>query len=255
MLTANIHSIETLGLVDGPGIRTVIFFKGCPLKCQYCHNPDTQAIGGGDVYTVEELVSMAKRYRAYYDRTGGGVTLSGGEVLLQAEFALELAKALKEEGIHVALDTSGYGQIKYAKSLLETVDLVLLDIKHVDDISHKQLVGKSMKGLHAFLQLLTESNVPVWVRHVMVPTITDSFEILEKVYGLTKTFRNRVEKFEILPYHKLGIEKYNQLGIEYPLMGIPEMNHDVAKEYETLLNERLIAERDIEVTYQKRQVG
>lgn len=168
MTTGNIHSIETMGLVDGPGIRTVVFLKGCPLKCTYCHNPDTQICGGGKAYSVDELVKFAKRYKKYYDASGGGVTFSGGEPLMQGQFLKEAMIALKEEGIQVALDTSGYGDERYYKEILSLTDVLLMDIKHYDDIAHKKLVGKSMKGIRKFMSYLEYFKGKVWIRHVMV---------------------------------------------------------------------------------------
>ncbi|MBN2898756.1 MAG: pyruvate formate lyase-activating protein [Clostridia bacterium] len=234
-MTGNIHSIETMGLVDGPGIRTVVFLKGCPLKCAYCHNPDTQNCGGGKSYTVSELVNFIKRYKRYYDVSGGGVTFSGGEPLLQSAFLIEAIKALKAEGIHVALDTSGYGDESYYKALLPLVDLVLLDIKHYDDLAHKKLVGKSMNGLLKFLSYLEEHKVKLWLRHVMVPGLTDSKESMDQLFHHIEKYAKLVEKIEILPYHKLGVEKYTQLGMVDPMADIPEMDTEAAKFYESYI--------------------
>ncbi len=158
---------------------------------------------------------------------------------MQGELLIELIKALKAEDIHVALDTSGYGDLSYAKEILSLVDMVLLDIKHVDTLSHKRLVGLSMNGLHEFIKHLSKSSVNVWIRHLMVPTLTDYNEIMDKLYNLVESFNYLVEKFEILPYHKLGVEKYSQLGMKYPLGDIPEMNSVIAKSYEDILNEKL----------------
>lgn len=235
MVTGNIHSIETMGLVDGPGIRTVIFLKGCPLRCTYCHNPDTQICGGGKSYTVDEIVSFVKRYKRYYDASGGGVTFSGGEALMQGAFLKEAMTALKNEGIHIALDTSGYGDERYYKDILPLVDVLLLDIKHHDDIAHKRLVGKSMHGLHHFMSHLDLLKGNIWIRHVMIPGLTDSTESMDKLFVHIENFSKRIEKIEILPYHKLGVQKYAQLGIKDPMVDTPEMDKDRAKELEAYI--------------------
>lgn len=248
---ANIHSIETLGLLDGPGIRTVFFFKGCLLKCLYCHNPDTQLTTGGTSYTVESLVNIAKKYKNYYKSSGGGVTLSGGEPLMQGAFLLELIKALKAESIHVTLDTSGYGDKRYFDEILSMVDLVLLDIKHVESFSHKKLVGHSMNGLHQFMGHLAKSKTDTWIRHVMVPTMTDSETIMNDLYNLCKKIEHCIVKYEILPYHKLGVDKYSQLGQAYQLAHLPEMDKDVVKIFEDMLNEKLDSERSLMRDFKK----
>lgn len=239
MITGNVHSIETMGLVDGPGIRTVIFLKGCPLKCTYCHNPDTQICGGGKEYTVDELVQFVKRYKKYYDASGGGVTFSGGEPLLQGAFLKEAMTALKDEGIQIALDTSGYGDERYYKEILTLTDVLLLDIKHYDDIAHKKLVGKSMKGIHKFLSYLDSFKGSVWIRHVMVPGLTDSVESMELLFNHVENISKLIEKIEILPYHKLGVEKYYQLGIEDPMAKTPEMDKDKASLLEAYIRKLL----------------
>ena len=244
MTTGNIHSIETMGLVDGPGIRTVVFLKGCPLKCTYCHNPDTQICGGGKEYTVDELVKFAKRYKKYYDASGGGVTFSGGEPLMQGQFLKEAMIALKEEGIQVALDTSGYGDERYYKEILSLADVLLMDIKHYDDIAHKKLVGKSMKGIRKFMSYLEHFQGKVWIRHVMVPGLTDSEESMDHLFGHIENISKKIEKIEILPYHKLGVEKYYQLGIEDPMADTPEMDKERASELEAYIRNLLDNKRD-----------
>ncbi len=235
MITGNVHSIETMGLVDGPGIRTVIFLKGCPLKCTYCHNPDTQICGGGKEYTVDEIVHFVKRYKKYYDASGGGVTFSGGEPLLQGAFLKAVMTALKDEGIQIALDTSGYGDERYFNDILALTDVLLLDIKHYDDIAHKKLVGKSMKGIHNFLTHLDHFNGSVWIRHVMVPGLTDSEESMDLLFSHIKNISKSIDKIEILPYHKLGIEKYYQLGVKDPMAEIPEMDKEKASTLESYI--------------------
>lgn len=239
-MTGKIHSIETMGLVDGPGIRTVIFLKGCPLKCSYCHNPDTQNASGSKDYTVAELIQFVKRYKKYYDASGGGVTFSGGEPLLQGAFLIEAMTALKNEGIHVALDTSGYGDERYYKDVLALVDMLLLDIKHYDDLAHKKLVGKSMKGIHTFMSYLDNFKGKIWIRHVMVPGLTDSEKSMDHLFHHIEDYSKMIEKIEILPYHKLGVEKYHQLGFEDPMVGIPEMEKEKAQYLETYIRSLLL---------------
>ncbi|BES65111.1 pyruvate formate-lyase-activating protein [Gottschalkiaceae bacterium SANA] len=238
-----IHSIETMGLLDGPGVRTVFFLQGCPLRCSYCHNPDTQRIAGGDEMTSEEIVQTAKRYLPYYRHSGGGVTFSGGEPLLQGAFLLETLKLLKAEGIHTALDTSGFGQENYFDEILELVDLVLLDIKHFDRKEHQKLTGVKMKGRDPFLNRLVNFRGKVWIRHVMVPGLTDSKNAMDHLYRSIRFLAKKIEKIEILPYHKMGAEKYEALEMAVPLQDIPEMNHDLAMVYQDKLREKLIQDQ------------
>jgi len=237
MLKGRVHSIESMGLVDGPGVRTVVFLQGCKLRCSYCHNPDTWAMDGGTEYTPEELLRKIMRFKPYFERSGGGVTFSGGDPLLQPEFLLEMLKLCKGKGIHVALDTAGYGFGEYDE-ILEYTDLVLLDIKHVDDIGYKNLTGKSKHGLDQFLEALERSNTKVWIRHVVVPGITDSEEHIEKLKEIIKTIKN-VEKVELLPYHTLGVQKYEKLGIPYRLENVEPMDKDYTKQLEKQLNDFL----------------
>jgi len=253
MVTGNIHSIETMGLVDGPGIRTVVFLKGCPLKCTYCHNPDTQICGGGKEYTVDELVNFVKRYKKYYDASGGGVTFSGGEPLLQGAFLKEAMTALKNEGIQVALDTSGYGDERYYKDILSLTDVLLLDIKHYDDIAHKKLVGKSMKGIHQFMSYLDHFKGKVWIRHVMVPGLTDSTKSMDLLFGHVENISKKIEKIEILPYHKLGVEKYYQLGIEDPMADTQEMDKEVSAKLEAYIRGLLNDKKDRDIKHVRRR--
>ncbi|MCM0650659.1 pyruvate formate-lyase-activating protein [Clostridium swellfunianum] len=235
MLKGRIHSIESMGLVDGPGVRTVVFFQGCKLRCAYCHNPDTWAMDGGNEMTPEELLRKIMRFRPYFERSGGGVTFSGGDPLLQPEFLLEMLKLCKEKGIHTALDTAGYGFGEYSE-ILKYVDLVLLDIKHVDDFGYKNLTGRSKHGLDQFLEELDKSNTKVWIRHVVVPGITDSAEHIEKLKGIIKEIKN-VDKVELLPYHTMGVSKYEQLGIPYRLENLEPMDKKYTKDLEKQLND------------------
>ncbi|MGB3366017.1 MAG: pyruvate formate-lyase-activating protein [Acidaminobacteraceae bacterium] len=244
MITGRIHSIETLGLLDGPGIRTIFFLQGCPLRCKYCHNPDSQNPFMGKDYSVEELTKTALRYKNYYKKSGGGVTISGGEALLQGNFTSELARSLKDEDVHVTLDTSGYGSEKYFSKVLDNVDLVLLDVKQFENASHKDITGKSINGLIKFIEYLKKSGVKIWARHVMLPGYSDNNKSMNDLVKLLNPVINQVEKIEILPYHKLGVEKYSQLGIMYELESILEMDKKEANKFEVYANERLIEEKN-----------
>ncbi len=224
-MNAYIHSFESFGTVDGPGIRFVVFFQGCPLRCQYCHNPDTWKMKAGTQYSVEDVVSRAVRYRNYY-ADKGGVTVTGGEPLLQLDFVIELFRALKAQGIRTAADTSGYTfnpdspeTVAKFDELLRYTDLVLLDIKHIRDEEHKKLTGVSNAHPLAFARYLSEHGVPMWIRHVLVPGITDNDAYLRELRAFLDTL-DTVEKVEVLPYHTMGVVKYENLGIDYPLRGV-----------------------------------
>lgn len=216
-----IHSFESFGTVDGPGIRFVVFMQGCPMRCLYCHNPDTWGKGGRE-YTPEEVAANVVKYKSYFTG-GGGVTVSGGEPMLQADFVRELFAILKRSGIHTALDTSGIlfdpeNRHKF-DALLEVCDLVLLDIKHIDGEEHKKLTGRGNENVLAFASYLSETGKPMWIRHVLVTGITDNDEYLTalaKFIGGLKT----VQKVEVLPYHNMGEVKYKNLGLDYPLKGL-----------------------------------
>ncbi|KYH28149.1 MULTISPECIES: pyruvate formate-lyase-activating protein [Clostridium] len=238
MIKGRIHSIESMGLVDGPGIRTVVFFQGCPLRCAYCHNPDTWNMQGGMEFTPEELLKKILRFKPYFEKSGGGVTFSGGEVLLQPDFLLEILKLCKENNIHTTLDTSGFGLGKYDE-ILKYTDLVILDIKHVDDTGYKNLTGQEKKGLDEFLKALSKSGTKLWIRHVVVPKVTDSEEHISKLAHIIKQIDN-VEKVELLPYHTLGVNKYDKLGLDYLLKDTSPMDKDKLKELESLLTRLLL---------------
>lgn len=228
MVKGKIHSIETMGLVDGPGIRFVAFMQGCAIRCAYCHNPDTWTTEGGQEYTPRELVDKIKRYKPYFNSSGGGVTFSGGEPLLQPEFLLETLKLCKEEGIHTTLDTAGVGFGDY-KEILKYTDLVMFDIKHLNKDEYEKLVGKKIDKSLEFLNKCQESGVKMWIRHVVVPGITDSRENIQKVKEFVDNLKN-IEKVELLPYHVLGVNKYETMGIKYKLEGIKPMDKDLLNE-------------------------
>lgn len=236
-MKGRIHSIESMGLVDGPGIRTVIFFQGCNLRCAYCHNPDTWNFSGGTMYSPEEILKKILRYKPYSDKSNGGVTFSGGEVLLQPEFLKEILKLCKENKIHTTIDTAGYGYGDYV-DILKYTDLVLLDIKQVDDVSYKKLTGENKQGLDDFLEVCEKMAKKLWIRHVVVPGITDSKDHIDKLIEIIKGIKN-VEKVELLPYHTLGVSKYSELGIDYRLKGIKSMDDTKCHELQKYLNNRL----------------
>lgn len=210
-LLGRIHSLETLGTVDGPGIRFVVFMQGCPLKCKYCHNRDTWKINSGKTYTVDELIKKILRSKSYFEASGGGVTVSGGEPLLQVEFVTELFKRLKEKNIHTALDTAGSLPINdKIKELLKYTDLVLLDIKHIDEEKSIDLIGTSNKNNLNFAKYLSNNRIPMWIRQVLVPGYTDDKQDLLKLKEFISSLHS-VKKVEILPYHNLGKFKWEKL--------------------------------------------
>jgi pyruvate formate lyase activating enzyme len=215
-----IHSIETCGTVDGPGIRYVIFTQGCPLRCLYCHNPDCRQPHEGKEVTVDELIADIQKYRSYMKSSGGGVTVSGGEPLMQPEFVTEIMCRCQELGIHTALDTSGYVQLEVAQPILNYVDLVLLDIKSFDPEIYHQVTNVSLEPTLNFARYLNEINKPTWIRFVLVPHLTDP---PENIQGLAKFISglSNVERVEILPFHKMGEYKWEQLGYEYQLKDTP----------------------------------
>lgn len=216
---ALIHSVETCGSVDGPGIRYVIFFKGCPLRCVYCHNPDTWSGGGGKETTVLELFSDIKNYKDYMAFSGGGITVTGGEPLMQSKFIYELFKLCKKNDIHTAIDTSGNIFDENVKKVLEYTDLVLLDIKAFDDEIFKSVTGKSVKNTLLFAQWLNEKNIEAWIRFVFVPTVNDDFKDIAKIADFIRGFNN-VSRVEILPFHKMGEYKWEELKLNYKLKDV-----------------------------------
>lgn len=215
-----VHSFETFTTVDGPGIRFILFLSNCPLRCKYCHNPDTWACKGKE-YSVDEIVNEILKYKNYYKN--GGVTISGGEPLLQIDFVIEIFKKLKKYNMHTAIDTSGItfneNQIKKFDELNKYTDLYLLDIKEIDEKKHIELTGKSNKNILKFAQYLSKNNKKVWIRHVIVPTINLDKEDLIKTKEFIDTLNN-VERVDVLPYHTLGVHKYKDLGLKYPLEGV-----------------------------------
>jgi len=216
----NIHSIETFGTYDGPGIRYVLFLQGCPFECLYCANPDTMNFGKGKDYEINQIVKEATNMKAYY-ANGGGLTVSGGEPCCQAKQLIKLFKKLKKEGIHTALDTNGHVLNHYVKELLETTDLILLDVKHINADIHEKVTGRGNEKTLAFAQYLKEINQPFWLRYVLVPGLTDDPKYLHELGEYFQSFENLL-KLEIQPYHRLGEHKWEHLGKEYALKDTPE---------------------------------
>ena len=221
---AKVHSTESFGTVDGPGIRFVLFLQGCHLQCKYCHNRDTWDINGGQYKSVDDIFEKIKRYKNYMMLSGGGVTVTGGEPLLQVKFLIEIFKKLKEEGFHTCIDTSGMVAITDdIKKVLEYTDLVLLDIKHIDDEKCKKLVGVSNKRELEFAKYLSRNNIKMWIRQVLVPGYTDDEQDLLKLKEFIKALKT-VEKVQILPYHSMGKYKWEKLGVKYELENVREAN-------------------------------
>ncbi|AUS97484.1 pyruvate formate-lyase 1-activating enzyme [Clostridium thermosuccinogenes] len=218
-IKGRIHSFESFGTVDGPGIRFVVFMQGCPLRCIYCHNRDTWDVSGGREYTVDEVMEQVKKYLTYMRSSGGGITVTGGEPTLQAGFVAELFKRCREMDIHTALDTSGFAAVEKVKELLEYTDLILLDIKHAVDEKHKEITGVSNELIKKFALYASEKGIPIWIRHVLVPGYTDSEEDLRLAGEFIKQLKT-VEKVEVLPYHNMGEYKWEKLGQEYKLKGV-----------------------------------
>jgi len=249
-----VHSVESFGTVDGPGLRMVVFLQGCPMRCAYCHNPDTWPEKKGTLMSSEELIERFLRNQSYYKN--GGITVSGGEPLCQVEFVTDLFRKAKKEGISTCLDTSGVMfpyrkqakrweaaqtgiheeirnfatavSLKEYEELLSVTDLILLDIKHIDAEAHRKLTGHSNEATFAFLEYLEERKVPVWIRRVAVPGRTDEEAELLRLGEFIGGFSN-VKAVEVLPYHTMGIAKYKELGIPYRLEGVPQMDAETAK--------------------------
>ncbi len=239
-MIGKIHSFFAGGTVDGPGIRYVIFVKGCPLRCKYCHNPDTWTQDNALLYDTDQIVEEALRYKGYF-ATGGGVTITGGEPLMQLDFIIELFKKLHDKKIHTACDTSGVIFDKNNKELMakfdeliKYVDLFLLDIKHINNEEHIKLTGKPNTNILDFARYLSDNNKKMWIRHVLVPTITLNDEYLKETKAFIDTLKT-VEKIEVLPYHTMGIVKYKNLGIPYRLDGIPAPTKEEVRHAKYLL--------------------
>ncbi|MBE9404411.1 pyruvate formate-lyase-activating protein [Brachybacterium sp. p3-SID1565] len=214
---ASIHSWELVTAVDGPGTRLTVFFSGCPLRCVYCHNPDTMEMRRGQDVQLEELVRRIKRYRRVFSSSGGGITLSGGEVLMQPAFARNVLQAAKEMGVHTAIDTSGYLGAVADDAFLDNVDLVLLDVKSGTEESYKALTGRPLQPTLDFGNRLAARGTTVWIRFVVVPGWTDSEENVEAIAENIAPWKQVVERVEVLPFHNMGQDKWDALGMEYKL--------------------------------------
>ena len=224
-MQGRIHSFQSLGTVDGPGVRAVVFMQGCPLRCACCHNPDTWDLGGGKIVSAEEIFRKIQRLRAYFGKDGG-VTVSGGEPLLQADFVAELFRLCRADGISCALDTSGCIYNESVERLLSLTDLVLLDYKYTNDTDYKKYTGMSMQSAEDFLARLDALGKRVWIRQVIIPTLNDSEESVRRLYALSERY-SCIEKTELLPFRKLCVEKYRALGIDFSLENIPEASDEL----------------------------
>lgn len=232
-MKGRIHSIETLGTLDGPGVRYVIFFQGCPMRCGYCHNPDTWDPKGGEPADSEEIIKKIIHYKPYFG-TEGGVTFSGGEPLMQAEFLLDMLKKCRSNGINTAIDTNGFLLNDTVKSCLSICDLVILDVKHTDPKKHKELTGMELRNTIKFFKYLAEKNIPIWIRQVIIPGINDTEKDIIRLAELLKNIKS-VKKVELLPYHKMGLAKWKRLKITCPLEDFPEPTPEKMQSLKELL--------------------
>ena len=231
-MTGRIHSIESFGTVDGPGVRLVVFLQGCPMRCLYCHNPDTWKINGGTEMSVDEILAQYEKNHVFYEK--GGITVTGGDPLVQITFVIELFEAAKSRGIHTCLDTSSIlfrpespELVRQFDRLTAVTDLVLLDIKHIDPRAHIELTGQKLDFVLAFARYLDKRSVSVWIRHVVVPGITYKQDLLYKLGRFIGTLHN-VKALDVLPYHDMGKVKYKNLGIPYPLEKVKPLSKDKA---------------------------
>lgn len=215
-IKGRIHSYESCGTVDGPGLRFVVFTQGCQLRCQYCHNADSWDFNRGQEVTVGEVLAEVVKYKSYMKFSGGGVTITGGEPLCQPEFIEALFICCKREGIHTTVDTSGYVNIKNIEKILDFTDLVLLDLKSMDNDHHKELTGVELDRIKEFALELSKRKQPIWIRHVLVPGLTDNDNDLHAL-GEFVSKLNNVGCLELLPFHKMGEYKWEELGLDYKL--------------------------------------
>lgn len=238
-LTGQIHSVESFGAVDGPGIRYVVFMQGCPLRCRYCHNPDTWSRQGGREYSPQQLVDEIIKYKAFMDASGGGVTFSGGEPLLQAEFVYETAVLLKSHGISVAIDSSGFVWNEWVRKAVKMADLLLLDIKNFDPELYKKITGVELAPTLRLLDFLRDNNIAVWIRYVLVPGLTDNRDSIGRLAKHLSGYKN-VEKLELLAFHKMGEYKWQQLGLDYKLSAAKEPDRELMLEIKAIFEENNI---------------
>lgn len=238
-IKGRVHSIESFGSVDGPGVRFIAFLQGCNMRCAYCHNPDTWQCAGGEAYTPQQLLNKALRFKSYW-KNGGGITISGGEPLLQLDFLLEFFRLSKGNGVHTCLDTAGNPFTReepfFSKfeQLMQVTDLLLLDLKQIDDEKHRRLTGCTNQNILDMARYLSDIGKPVWIRHVLVPTVTDDVDDLKKLAAFIDTLQN-VERVEVLPYHTLGRFKWDNLHIPYRLDGISPPSAESVKQANEIL--------------------
>ncbi|MBD5473404.1 MAG: pyruvate formate lyase-activating protein [Lachnospiraceae bacterium] len=248
MQQGRIHSLESFGTVDGPGTRFVVFVQGCPMRCAYCHNPDTWPMNGGTLMDPEEIYEQYKRNESFY--TKGGITVTGGEPLMQVDFLIDLFTLAKKDHVHTCIDSSGIAFkpdnkpfIEKLDKLMELTDLVMLDIKHIDPEKHKELTDQPNDGILAFASYLNEKGVDMWIRHVVVPGITDDDKYLFELGYFIGQFSN-LKALDVLPYHTMGETKYQKLGIPYKLKGIPAMEKDKVVEKKAVILNGIRKRRD-----------
>lgn len=236
-MKGRIHSFDTFGTVDGPGIRFVLFMQGCALQCQYCHNPDSWDMNAGRQMDIEEILAEIEPYLEYYRRSGGGITVTGGEPTLQAPFLARLfAECKRRWGLHTVLDTNGFCEPDHARELLEVTDLVLLDLKQIHPEKHIALTSQPNDRIKRFARYLSDLRKPAWIRHVLVPGRTDEASDLLELGRFIGTLAN-VEKIELLPYHRMGVYKWQQMGKEYPLDTCPEPNAGAVARARTIIEQ------------------
>lgn len=226
-MIGSVDSIETFGLVDGPGVRVVVFLRGCKCRCKYCHNPEMWKIGPKNM-TAKALFEKIIRYKPYF-KQNGGVTFSGGEPIIQSEFLIEVCKLLRQEQIHIAIDTAGVGNGNY-ENILTNIDLILFDVKHTDELIYKEITGQDMKESLKFIEIANKLNKTFWIRQVVVPEIMDNEDYIEKLAEYLKKIDN-IDRIDFLPYHKLGSEKYEVLKLINPYKNIPEMDIIICDSY------------------------
>ena len=239
-IKGRVHSFETFGLVDGPGVRYVAFLQGCNMRCKYCHNPETWTHQGGDEMTPQELFNKMWRYKGYWGKNGG-ITISGGEPLLQIDFVTEVFRIAKEHNVHTALDTSGQPfstspeYLEKFDKLIQYTDLVILDLKEIDAVKHKSLTGFTNSNILEMAKYLSDHNIKMWIRHVLVPGLTDDDEGLKELNTFIKSLKT-VDRVEILPYHTLGLMKWEELKMKYPLEGVPVPTKEQVEEAQKILH-------------------
>ncbi|MFV0275092.1 MAG: pyruvate formate-lyase-activating protein [Bacilli bacterium] len=233
---ANINSIETLGLVDGPGIRTVIFMQGCPLRCKFCHNPETWKLNDSINMEIDEVISKISSYNTWYEKSGGGVTFSGGDPLMQGKALETLLKRCTKEGIHTAVDTSGYYSNNIEK-IIEYTDLFIVSIKGITDKEYKNICGVTLDKTFKFLDMIKEKNKNLWIRMVIMENINDTKEYMDKFYDLIKKYDN-IEKIELLPYSTFGVSKYKTLNLDYSFKNMKPMDEKKTKKLEIYINKK-----------------